>query len=170
MESIEYFKNMREKMCEEYLKIIPKGSVAYYATLKEKSFYDEAIEALWRRPCEDAISIKELKYLGAECIAKRDENGNLIPLGCIDNLPSVIPAENLNKWMPVSERLPETDGRFLTYIKNPYDSQLSYMMVCDYISQTWCPDDETASNNVIAWIPLPQPYKAESEAHDADSN
>ena len=46
MESIEYFKNMREKMCEEYLKIIPKGSVAYYATLKEKSFYDEAIEAL----------------------------------------------------------------------------------------------------------------------------
>ena len=30
-----------------------------------------------------------MKNLGAECIAKRDENGNLIPLGSIDSLPSV---------------------------------------------------------------------------------
>lgn len=37
----------------------------------------------------DYISRQALKDLGAECIAKRDENGNLIPLGCIDNLPSV---------------------------------------------------------------------------------
>ena len=35
------------------------------------------------------ISRQTLKDLGAECIAKRDENGNLIPLGSIDNLPSV---------------------------------------------------------------------------------
>lgn len=40
-------------------------------------------------PCEDAISRQTLKDLGAECIAKRDENGNLIPLGSIDSLPSV---------------------------------------------------------------------------------
>ena len=39
--------------------------------------------------CGDAISRQALKDLGAECIAKRDENGNLIPLGSIDSLPSV---------------------------------------------------------------------------------
>ena len=37
----------------------------------------------------DLISRQALKDLGAECIAKRDENGNLIPLGSIDSLPSV---------------------------------------------------------------------------------
>lgn len=73
-------------------------------------------------------------------------------------------------WIPVSERLPEKDGRFLTYIENPYDIQLSYVMVCDYIRQTWCPDDETASSNVVAWMPLPELYKTESEVQDADSD
>lgn len=63
------------------------------------------------------------------------------------------------RWIPVSERLPETDGVYLTYIVNPYDSQLSYVMLCDYIGQTWCPVDETASNNVVAWMPLPEPYR-----------
>jgi hypothetical protein len=62
------------------------------------------------------------------------------------------------EWIPVSERLPEASGIFLTYIVNPYDSRLSYIMLCDYIGQTWCPVDETASSNVIAWMPLPEPY------------
>ena len=67
------------------------------------------------------------------------------------------------RWIPISEGLPETNGRFLTYIENPYDGKLSYIIVCDYIGQTWCPDDETVSSNVIAWQPLPKSYKAESE-------
>lgn len=41
-----YFENMRRYMCEEHLKLCPKGTVAYYATLKEKEFYDMAIKAL----------------------------------------------------------------------------------------------------------------------------
>lgn len=89
MDAIEYFKGMRERLCESYLKIIPKDSVGYQATLIEMSFYDAAIKALEQKPCKDAISRQTLKDLGAECIAKRDENGNLIPLGSIDILPSV---------------------------------------------------------------------------------
>jgi hypothetical protein len=74
------------------------------------------------------------------------------------DLPSVRPK---SKWIPISERLPEEDGRYLTYIVN---NRLSYMMICDYIQQTWCPDDQTASNNVTHWMPLPnEPYKEESE-------
>ena len=66
------------------------------------------------------------------------------------------------KWIPVSERLPEENGRYLTYIENPYYNSLSYIMICDYIQSTWCPDDETASNYVTYWMPLPaKPYKEE---------
>lgn len=62
------------------------------------------------------------------------------------------------EWIPVTERLPEEDGRFLTYIENPYN-QLSCIMVYEYMYQEWWPDDETASSNVVAWMPLPEPYK-----------
>lgn len=45
-EAIEYFKSLRKIFCEDYLKKIPKDSIAYQATLKEKSFYDMAIRSL----------------------------------------------------------------------------------------------------------------------------
>lgn len=49
-EAIEYFKFHRKIFCEDYLKICPKDSVAYQATLKEKEFYDMAIKALEQEP------------------------------------------------------------------------------------------------------------------------
>lgn len=71
-------------------------------------------------------------------------------------------SKNPNKWIPVSERLPEENGRYLAYIENSYYNRLSYIMICDYVQSTWCPDDETASNNVTYWMPLPaKPHKEE---------
>ena len=113
-----------------------------------------------------------MKDLCAECIAKRDENGNLTPLGSIDILPSVS-TEKTGRWIPVSERLPENSGRYLAYIVNKHDDKLQYIMTCDYSVDgywNWFPDDETACDNVIAWMQLPQPYKEESEVQDADSD
>jgi len=45
-EAIEYFKFHRKIFCDDHLKICPKDSIAYQATLKEKEFYDMAIKAL----------------------------------------------------------------------------------------------------------------------------
>lgn len=73
----------------------------------------------------------------------------------------------VSRWIPVEERLPKKDGRYLAYIINPYDDKLRYFMTCEYFVGGcyggWCPDDETASDNVVAWMPLPEEYKAESE-------
>ena len=69
-------------------------------------------------------------------------------------------------WIPVSEGLPEKDGRYLTYIVNPYDRDLRYIMVCDFSASEWgpwYPDDPTASDDVVAWMSLPEPYKPEKE-------
>lgn len=49
-EAIEYFKYHRKIFCEDHLKICPKDSIAYRATLKEKEFYDMAIKALEQEP------------------------------------------------------------------------------------------------------------------------
>lgn len=63
--------------------------------------------------------------------------------------------EVLNKlnwwWIPVSERLPEKNGQYLVTVNK------GYMLL-----GLWCgiKDDWI---NIIAWMPLPEPYKAESE-------
>ena len=72
---------------------------------------------------------------------------------CINSIPSA------NNWIPVSERLPETSGRYLAYIINEYDERYQYIMTAEY-DMRWFVDSDTASDNVVAWLPLPKPYKA----------
>ena len=73
------------------------------------------------------------------------------------------------KWIPVLERSPEKSGKYLAYIINKNDDKLQYIMTCEYLVDGywhWFPDDECASDNVIAWMPLPEPYKPQAESED----
>lgn len=74
----------------------------------------------------------------------------------IDEQPTVeIP---LVEWIPCSERLPEEDGRFLVFLPD----RKGTFMCADFLSGKWYPDDyECTSNHVIAWMPLPKPYRKE---------
>lgn len=65
---------------------------------------------------DDAISRQALKDLGAECIAKRDENGNLIPLGSIDSLPSVS-TEKTETVTEFADRCRECGERYSKLLK-----------------------------------------------------
>lgn len=54
------------------------------------------------------------------------------------------------RWIPVSKRLPEEEGLYLVYTEEqPF--------VCSF------EDGEFFIDEVLAWMPLPEPYKAESE-------
>ena len=55
------------------------------------------------------------------------------------------------KWIPVSERLPEEDD---LYLVNFDDGEYDLVYFCKYAF---------SYSGVIAWMPLPEPYKAESE-------
>jgi hypothetical protein len=55
-----------------------------------------------------------------------------------------------SRWIPVSEGLPKDDGLYLVYTEEqPF--------VCSF------EDGEFFIEEVLAWMPLPEPYKAESE-------
>lgn len=91
------------------------------------------------------------------------------------DLPSVNPAkkvsrsENPNKWIPVSERLPESCGMYIV-TRKIYDCPDTAPIIMSDESwfdgqNTWHNDnrinhDRRYLSDVIAWMPLPEPYKA----------
>lgn len=83
-------------------------------------------------------------------------------------------SEKKGEWTPASNP-PKESGRYLAYIVNEYDEELQYIMTADYIARPrpieglspWDVDDECASDNVVAWMPLPEPYNPNKESEDA---
>lgn len=64
------------------------------------------------------------------------------------------------RWIPVSEELPEFEKKVLCQCR------AGIYEVLKYTSYGWYHDDTHCymAGFVIAWMPLPEPYKAESES------
>lgn len=97
---------------------------------------------------------------------------------CNKALDMAIKALEQTRWIPVSERLPEKDGEYLVTVSSFCGEivfKCSFAMdlhkVDEYNFQEhkcgfYGIDSEWGSyeiDNVIAWMPSPEPYKAESE-------
>lgn len=83
----------------------------------------------------------------------------------IENAPTITPGP---QWIPCSERLPEKRGCYLGYVINDpwrYAITVTFFPADSFYpgsEPSWCPDSETASDNVVAWMPLPEPYQEET--------
>ena len=68
------------------------------------------------------------------------------------------------RWIPVSERLPKEDGRYLVTVQNltGYEHLDNNVFECEFFNTDWI-FKGWKDNKVIAWMPLPKEYKAESE-------
>lgn len=60
------------------------------------------------------------------------------------------------RWIPVTERLPKASGCYLVSVKN--DHKRRYSKTDWFEKGTWF-----ARQDVIAWMPLPEPYKGVTE-------
>ena len=87
------------------------------------------------------------------------ENANTI---ACDLAISALEKQLSSGWIPVSERLPEKSGKYLITIKNltGFEIPKEYVFICDYFHaikefmfDTW------EDNKIVAWQPLPEPYK-----------
>lgn len=135
-----------------------------------KEALDMAIKALKQKSCEDCINRTELlSRIDAErkhlLDIKMDGAEHVIvhhARRIIEDMPSVTPKAG---WIPVTERLP--DKGYSVLVMRITDDSYKYMRVATYQGDCWMDNtDEFNKPNphkVIAWMPLPQPYKAESE-------
>lgn len=120
-------------------------------------------------PSEDCIrrekTLNKINELLAEYIP-------LMPIGwtlplniakTINELPSVTPQQT--SWIPCSERLPKTRGVYLVTTK--WESSFSSEVYTEIDIAVYRDKLKEWSNpDVIAWMPLPEPYKAESEEEE----
>jgi hypothetical protein len=89
------------------------------------------------------------------------------------DLPSVTPKQ---RWIPVSERLPEEREWYLVVFKEKDTDFKLIPRVADYIGNgenEWQIIDEDGLGQeyrsileCVAWMPLPEPYRAESEEQE----
>ena len=68
--------------------------------------------------------------------------------------------ERKGGWIPCSERLPEEDVEVLVYIK---DCEGNYYYDLTYFHIVWQTEIGGMYSSVIAWQPLPEPYKPKGE-------
>ena len=149
---------------------VKQGSWGY--ALEEDSAYEvswkDVLEWLELQPSKDCISredilnsFKEIKFYTNHRGMRAVELVDVID--CVLDAPSV---QTKTRWIPCSERLPE-DGVYVLgqsklgginiYQKN---KEIRPTGICG----GWFADDTWYSTNfIIAWMPLPTPYKAESE-------
>lgn len=94
-------------------------------------------------------------------------------LDVIEELPS---AEA--EWIPCSERLPERNGAYLVWMQWTCDEELTVSIInydadCEMFGEWhelyhprtlgYLDSDFDEIKGVIAWMPLPEPYREESE-------
>lgn len=75
----------------------------------------------------------------------------------LNNIKALEQEPKIGQWIPVSERLPKIEGCYLVTVKNEHERI--------YSKTAWYQGKNNwfARQDVIAWMPLPKPYKAKSE-------
>ena len=139
----------------------------YYRALSE------AIKKLSERTYEDIISrqevIKELEELNAISFYELNEHSREAYREIKQMLKELPPAQSEQRWIPVSERLPEPEKEYVLISKKPTKISGSKWSV-DIAIRTLDPRSGKIQwrdsgfgviqdDKVLAWMPLPEPYK-----------
>ena len=98
---------------------------------------------------------------------KAETSLNEVYKSMIEALDMAIEALKRTRWLSVSERLPKKTGWYLITVKG-YKGKDGVCEMCYRKPENyWTGSDITRkildSNEVTAWMPLPEPYKAESK-------
>ena len=167
------------RLVEQYPSIIGNRCVGLMADIKHLPPATPTISE--KETVEDCIS-RQRVLNDLENVIKGSEHPRQVFVfvdECVDyitSVPSVIPKA---EWIPCSEKLPEKDGEYLLYGKVVDENEDNHIFIGLYDEGSegfgWWQDyydnrtlgfldsDFTEYASVLAWMPLPESYKAEGE-------
>lgn len=93
---------------------------------------------------EAIIQLQGWKYLFQDCIPEEKGEALDIAIKALKERPN-------GKWVPCSERLPDKNGYYLTSEEN------------GGIEVEWYDETGWGYFGVLAWMPLPKPWKGETD-------
>lgn len=67
------------------------------------------------------------------------------------------------RWIPVTDRLPEQEGQYLVCCNNKHHQFEVARFYINYDGDRWFCCDWNDPEKIIAWMPLPEPYKGGGE-------
>ena len=105
-------------------------------------------------------AIKNLKQMCSD--GRYLGSGSYVPLEVLEDFNLAIQAlEQEPRWIPVSEKLPESDEEYHTFLVTDNKGRVTlsefYLSISDR-KPYW-----SGMIDVKAWMPLPKPYEVESE-------
>ena len=141
-------------------------------TIDDSRYHNEVlkfiIKELEQEPCEDCISRQD----AIDAVRKSYENNEMLD-GYEYRLRDLPSAQAEQRWIPVSEWLPllryscnVSDDVLIT---NGHEVYMGYLVAKDgkffwhYYSSAFEVGIKDKDNDAIAWMPLPEPYRAESD-------
>lgn len=154
-------KALEKEPCEDCISRTPSIPKEWQDVFKD---VDEFIEFIWDRVdtsdfegsyTSPVINAEPNEWFKVTASDKREQLYDLfVEMIERKNVPSVTPQEP--RWIPVTERLPEDKQRILVTRKSGTIGYISW-------NTWWNEQTRYPIDKVIAWMPLPEPYKAESE-------
>ena len=128
--------------------------------------------------CGDEKTLRA--YVAKHNLDNEWSGGVLEAINAVEDLPSAQPEQ---RWIPCSERLPEEYGEFLVTMTEKakakdlgFDIDETYIRKMRYNSNGWqlprhIPSwiNEAVKDEVLAWMPLPEPYQEEGKKDGKDT-
>lgn len=128
-----------------------------------------------RKYIDAEVMINELRELRTKYLIQsvfgEDMRDNAViagALGAVAQILDGLPAADIPRWIPVTERLPEKYGRYLVTLEDEGYRSVTplYYGRIGRISTFYDSDSEYGDIEycgIIAWMPLPEPYKGGEE-------
>lgn len=132
-----------------------KGLKAKYLVFKADTG-EIVVNCFILRPDKDAVAVEALR-----AYAKATDNETLAK----DIYNWVGNGVTVQEWIPVTERLPEKDDRFICTYKFNSNSEMQFVSVLYYYASDQYPHWQHESAGVIVthWMPMPEPPKGETK-------